>query len=314
MSSQTKLSSHTRSSTHADSTASSSARPNGAAMALAAAAILLVCASSAFAQVSQPDAAVVACGNSISSCGCTITKAGFYQVTADLDHSQGLTAMGGCIDIKASNVTLNTSKTICCSGFNITGPGGMSPSGIGIHILKSSRNDFLELPNAVNGWDVGILVEGSNNIVEDFSARFNGTAGVEVNGGNSNNVNDFSVDSNHNYGVWLRGASNNQVNCSNTNDNGTIGVCVGCSATGPISAACSPKVPAGKNNHIFDHTSDSNGHYGIAIDLGNTGNIVTDITSTGNPTFDMFDANPGCDSDLWFFATFGTASQSCIHH
>ena len=138
MSSQTKLSSHTRSSTHADLPASSSARPNGAAMALAAAAILLVCAFSAFAQVSQPDAAVVPCGNSISSCGCTITKAGFYQVTADLDNSQGHTALGGCIDIKASNVTLNTSKPICCSGFDITGPGGMSPTGIGIHILIDS--------------------------------------------------------------------------------------------------------------------------------------------------------------------------------
>ena len=262
------------------------------------------------------------CGSTIASCGCTITKPGFYKVTADLLSSQGLTKMNGCIDIKASKVILTAGKPVTSfnfQGFNITGPGGGTPSGIGIHILKHSNGDFVELADGfVQGWDVGILVEGNNNIVEDFGAAGfssevpNGTAGVEINGGSNNNINDFTVDHNINYGVWLRAASNNQINCSNTQHNGNIGVYVGCSANGPINAACAPAVPPSNNNRIFDHSSSDNTNRGVVIDLGNTGNIVTDVFTGGNGSIDMLDENPSCDNNLWFFDRFGTAMPGCI--
>jgi hypothetical protein len=262
------------------------------------------------------------CHSTIASCGCTITKSGFYKITADLLSSQGLTKMNGCIDIKASKVTLTAGKPVVSfnfQGFNITGPGGGTPTGIGIHILKHSNGDFLELADGfVQGWDVGILVEGSNNIVEDFGAAGfssevpNGTAGVEINGGSNNNINDFTVDHNNNYGVWLRAASNNQINCSNTQHNGNIGVYVGCSANGPINAACAPAVPPSNNNRIFDHSSSDNSNRGVVIDLGNTGNIVTDVFTGGNGSIDMLDENPSCDNNLWFFDRFGTAMPGCI--
>jgi parallel beta helix pectate lyase-like protein len=166
---------------------------------------------------------------------------------------------------------------------------------------------------------VGILVEGNNNIVEDFqAAKFssavpNGTAGVEINGGSNNNINDFNVDHNNNYGVWLRAASNNQINCSQTEHNGNIGTYVGCSANGPINGPCSPAVPPSNNNRIFDHNSPSNTKNGVVIDLGNTGNIVTHIiTATGNGGIDLLDENPSCDNNQWFFAAFGTAMPGCI--
>src|SRR5258708_19349395 len=131
--------------------------------------LLIASAPRAQAQDSAPDAAVTACGNSIATCGCTITKSGFYQVTADLLSSQGMTAKNGCIDIKASKVNLNFGKPPPphkrLPGFNLTGPGGMTPTGIGLHILKGSNGNFVELPVEADDWDVAILVQRNNHIV-----------------------------------------------------------------------------------------------------------------------------------------------------
>lgn len=295
-----------------------------AAIAIIGAAAMFASATSVRAADAEADAAVTACVSPIASCGCTITKSGFYRLANDLTSAQGLTAKNGCIDIKASKVTLNAGKPITMGsfngGFDISGPGGGTPTGIGIHILKSSNKDFLELPDSIQGWDVGILVEGDNNIVEDFDATNNfsmssipnGTAGVEINGGSNNNINDFTVGKNNNYGIWLRGASNNQINCSSTRENGNIGVYVGCSVDGPINGKCSPAVKPSNNNRIFDHTSSNNGKYGVVIDLGNTGNIVTDLTAKSNGTMDLLDENASCDHNQWFFITFNTASPGCI--
>jgi hypothetical protein len=271
------------------------------------------------AQDSQADVAVTSCVSPITSCGCTITTSGFYKLANALSSSQGLTANNGCIDITAPNVVLNTGKPVVSGdtngGFNIEGPGGGTPTGIGIHILKGSNNDFLELPSAVDGWDVALLVESNNNIV-DFAFVGqpvpNGTAGIEINGGNNNNINDFRSNNNKNYGVWLRASSNNQINCSNSNSNGNIGVYVGCSDKGPINAKCSPKVGPSNNNRIFDHSSDNNTKYGVVIDLGNTGNIVTDLTAETNGIMDLLDENKNCDHNRWFFLGFNTASPACI--
>ena len=290
-------------------------------VAMASAAVVFASAPRVRAEDSMANAKVKKCGSTIASCGCTITKPGFYKVTADLLSSQGLTAMNGCIDIKASKVILTAGKPVVSfnfSHFDITGPGGGTPSGIGIHILKHSNGDFIELAGSfIQGWDVGLLVEGKSNIVEDFqAAKFsggipNGTAGVEINGGSNNNINDLSANGNNNYGVWLRAASNNQINCSNTERNGNIGVYVGCSVNGPINGACSPAVPPSNNNRIYDHAAETNSR-GVVIDLGNTGNIVADVFTSGDSSIDLLDENASCDNNLWFFDSFGTAMPGCI--
>jgi len=290
-------------------------------------------AHGAYAEDSEAAGKVVACTATISSCGCTVTKGGLYKVNAALSSSQGLTALNGCIDIKASNVTLDTGEETSTgrttfNAYPITGPGGATPTGIGIHVLKGSNNDFIELPSHVDGWDVGILVQGNSNIFDDFDADGNGTAGVEVVGGTGNNISDFDADGNGTagveveggkgnnintfqatgngtYGVSVSGGSSNQVNDADITGNGTAGVLVGCS--GSSSSACNSK-----STKIFDLGSTGNGKYGIAIESGSTGNNVTETGSSGNGTDDLFDGNSGCDSDLWYFNDFNTASASCI--
>jgi hypothetical protein len=111
------------------------------------------------------------------ACGCTITTPGFYRVGKDLGSSDGVTAKGGCIDIKAAKVVLDVGQPghQRSLGYNITGAGGGTPTGVGIHILKGSNGNFLELISDITGWDVRLLVEGNNNIVEGFAAGpFNG--------------------------------------------------------------------------------------------------------------------------------------------
>jgi hypothetical protein len=66
------------------------------------------------------------------------------------------------------------------------------------------------------------------------------------------------------------------------------------------------------NNQIFDHNSDNNTKYGVVIDRGNTGNIVTEGRAESNGTMDLLDENKNCDHNRWFFLGFNTASPGCI--
>ncbi len=265
-------------------------------------------------------AAVTPCASSITACGRTITKPGFYTLANDLDASQGLTAKGACIDVRASKVTLDTGQPghQRNDGFNITGPGGATPTGIGIHVLKGSNNNMLELLTVLSGWDVGLKIEGDNNIAEDFEAgRFkamsaNGTAGVEIAGGKNNNLNDFSADHNQNYGVWVHGgAKNNQFNCANSRFNGGVGVFVGCAADGSVGNNCTPKGVPNNGNKLYDYNSFKNDGKGVVIDLGNTGTLVANVSATSNGGTDLDDENPNCSGNLWFL-NIGTSSQNCI--
>ena len=291
-------------------------RWSSGALALAAGVGFMTAGAPAAAQLfaAKPKVAVKACPNAISACGCTIVKPGLYQVTANLMSSQGLTAKNGCLDVQAANVVLITgsyANGAPGATFDITGPSGTTPTGIGLHILRGSHDDVIELPSALSGWDVGILVEGDNNVVEGFEAEANGTAGVELNDAQKNNINDFSADSNNNYGVWLKQSSNNQINSSSSDSNVNIAVYLGCSPSGPVAAKCKG-VGDSNGNRIFDHTSAINGKYGFAIDLGDTGNIVTDSNNFGATVEDVFDANLNCGKNQWFYNTFTTRNATCI--
>jgi hypothetical protein len=287
-----------------------------AVMTLATVVALLAAGKLASAQPSavRPKLPVKSCSSAIGACGCTIIKPGFYQVTANLMSGQGLTAKNGCIDVQAANVVLTAgsyANGAPGATFDITGAGSATPTGIGLHILHGSNNDVIELPSALSGWDVGILVEGNANVVEGFEAEANGTAGVELNDAQKNNINDFSADSNNNYGVWLKASSNNQINSSSSDSNVNIAVYIGCSPSGPVSAKCKG-VGNSLDNRIFDHTSAINGKYGFAIDLGDTGNIVTNSDNFGATIDDVFDANTNCGKNQWFYNTFTTRNASCI--
>lgn len=249
------------------------------------------------------------CVSPIVSCGCTITKKGFYEIGADLSSAQGLTPTNGCIDIRGSQVTL--SGGIEGGGaFDIVGPGGSTPNGIGVHVFKSSNNDLLELPGDLDGWDIGIEIDGNRNIAQDFTIEDSGTAGVLLAKGSDNTLASFTATFNLNLGVWIAGGGKNQVRGALVNSNDNIGVLIGCSRLGITGRSCSPQ---SSWNKITDISANNNTVYGIAIDKGNSRNTVAGVGSQGNGSDDLFDANPDCKTDLWFFNFFTNASQPCIH-
>jgi len=284
------------------------------------AAILLAAAQIATAQTAlAADRATAAkttpCAQSIASCGCTITAKGHYEVMHDLSIAQGLTAKNGCIDIKASNVFL------LLNGYSIAGDN--TKSGIGIHVLPGAKSVFVEGVASedstalsdfteLTSWDVGVLWEGAHGILDDVESALNGTAGIELNRATGNVLSDFTLHENAVYGMWLKASSNNQIECGSFHSNDNTGLYVGCSASGPSGKRCKG-VGASNNNHLYDLSSTSNA-IGIAIDLGNSGNAITDNFTFNNGTADLADKNPACGNDLWYGNHFDTqASDSgCI--
>jgi hypothetical protein len=259
---------------------------------------------------SSEAAAKVSCGSSISQCGCTITKPGVFTVTAKLSSGQGTTGNGDCIDIKAPNAKL------FLQGFALTGVG----TGAGIRLLSSANGAFVEGTRAgagtgqstISGWDIGIEDDASNTIVEDFESNSNATAGVLLNKAHNSNINDFGASSNGVYGAWLKASSGNQINCSDTDSNTKIGLYVGCSSDGSLGSTCHGVGPS-KGNRLYDHSSSDNGSVGIAIDVGDTGNFVTDTQAHGNTSEDLSDQNTNCDRNLWILNNFTNANAGCIH-
>jgi hypothetical protein len=242
-------------------------------------------------------AAQAVCPPTINACGCTITTPGSYKIGLAINSTQGLTPNGACIEIASSFVILDGAKK------NITGPGGTTPAGIGVWVHHNFRTDFLEFRGTViSGWDVGLLVEGSDIFADDLTANSNGTAGVELNKANAIELTSPTASSNLNYGIWVRHTSFSDITNSKTQNNGNIGVYVGCSALGPISAGC-PGVGGSPGNYIFTGGIAGNTNYGVALDIGASSSIVTNQTLSGgthNSKDDLFDANSSCGTNKWF--------------
>jgi hypothetical protein len=274
-------------------------------------------------------AATVSCQPSISSCGCTITSAGLYQVTSD----PTATVVGAdCIDIKAPNVKL------WVDGHTILGLGG----GIGIHILRTASGAFIEgldlgsgsfasigsfgvgIQDDANGAIIAHVNESGNSsagvllnrvtgsAVSDFSAD-NNTYGVELFGSTLSSIQRVTTDSNSIYGIWLTNSSRNIVNFFYARDNGVAGVYLGCQpSAGPTGGICKPS----NNNRIYDGPqvgiASASQQYGVAIDAGSGGNVVSGTAGSGDSSADLEDNNPGCGTDLWFNNS-GSTNMSCIH-
>jgi hypothetical protein len=249
-----------------------------------------------------------ACGSSIAACGCRITTSGTYTVTADLSG-----AAGDCIAIKANNVVLNIND------HSITGPGSGTSTGAGIHVLKSSSGAFIEGgggPSNItaSGWKYGLEVQGKNTISDWVNPNGN-VVGIFLDGATGANINDFSADDNSVYGVWIRGGKGNQINCFGSRNNTGTGVYIGCHNDDTRGTGCRGVKPS-SGNRIYDFNSEDNGDAGVVIDVGNKGNVLTDLTIVTNAGgVDSIDENPSCGTDRWMdsgFDHFGVTSQSCI--
>ena len=261
-------------------------------------------------RLSASSASAQDCPPTINSCGCAITAPGSYKIGLNIDESQGLTPSGSCIEIDSSFVILDAGKK------SITGAGGTSPTGVGIWVRRGVHTSFIEgRGSLVSGWDVGLLINGSNLVVDNFAANLNGTAGVKLNKTQSIELSNITASSNVNYGIWLQHSPSNRITNSKTQTNGNIGIYLGCSNLGPISAGCSGVGPS-PLNYIFTGNIAGNANYGVALDIGAKSTIVTNQTLGGGAHAsknDLFDANSNCGSNKWFADdSTATVSQTCI--
>jgi Right handed beta helix region len=271
----------------------------------------------------------------LTSCSTKITKTGLYEV-----NPPGLSSTGGdCLTISASNVILYL------NGFPISGAG----NGVGVHILSSASNAFVEGHNAViSGFAEGVEIDGSKDLAENFIAESNSDAGVLLNNAKQAKLSNFSADSNGadgvrlykgsyntvagsisasynaRYGIWLYGTSHDSVGGFEVQDNTIAGVYVGCSSTGPSAngSECSPKKMLSKYNSLFSGTLAASGPglqpYGVVIDLGDDFNRVTNMNGSPFETGgDLVDENANCANNDWFgeeqvFLTVPPSPGGCI--
>ena len=269
--------------------------------------LLLPILLAGFATLMMPGPALAqSCPPTINSCGCAITAPGSYKIGLAINAAQGLTSNGACIEIASSFVILDAGKKA------VTGPGGVSPTGTGIWVRRSVRSDFLEgRGTAISGWNVGLLIEGSQIVADNFTANTNGIAGVELNQATDVELTNTTASSNLNYGIWVRQSSSNDITNLKTQTNGNIGTYVGCADIGPISAGC-PGVGPSPNNFIFTGNIAGNSNYGVALDKGAKSSIVSNQVLGGgahSSKNDLFDANSSCGSNKWF-ANDSTATNN----
>ena len=245
------------------------------------------------------------CSPTINSCGCTIDKPGSYKIGLAINSTQGLTPNNACIEIASSFVIFDAGKK------TITGPGGKTPTGIGILVHRSFRAIFLEgRGTVISGWDIGLLIQGRQIVADDFTANTNGTAGIELFKAEDIELTSPTASNNLNYGIWVKSTSTSDITNSKTLTNGNIGLYVGCSNLGPTSSGCSSGPSPG--NYIFTGSIAGNTNYGVALDLGTKSTIVTNQTlggGTHNSKNDLFDANSSCGSNKWF-ANDSTATNN----
>jgi hypothetical protein len=122
----------------------------------------------------------------------------------------------------------------------------------------------------------------------------------------------MTLDGNSIYGIWLFESSRNIVNFFEAQDNLIAGVYLGCQLnSGPTGGRCT----VSNKNHIYDGPAvgpvSASQNYGVAIDSGNTGNVLSGIMAAGDATTDLADQNSGC-VNLWF-NNRGTNDSPCIH-
>jgi hypothetical protein len=249
--------------------------------------------------------AQTACSPTINSCGCTIVSPGSYKIGLAINSTQGLTSNNACIEIASSFVIFDAGKK------TVTGPGGATPTGVGILVHRNFRSIFLEgRGTVISGWDVGLLIQGRQVVADDFTANSNGTAGIELNKAEAVELTSPTAPSNLNYGIWVKSTSTSDITNSKTLTNGNVGLYVGCSNIGPTSSGCSTGPSPG--NFIFTGGIAGNTNYGVALDIGAKSTIVTNQTLSGgthNSKNDLFDANSSCGSNKWF-ANDSTATNN----
>jgi parallel beta-helix repeat protein len=147
----------------------------------------------------------------------------------------------------------------------------------------------------------GVIFNATTGSTFDSSADLNFMSGIELHGSNGNTLSG-EASSNSIYGIWIAASSNNVVDQVLASVNNQTGIYIGCSPiNGPISASCSGVGPSNSNRIIDNVPGGSPPHqkYGIAIDLGDSSNVVYENFADADLIDDGFDANTNCDGNLW---------------
>ncbi len=223
------------------------------------------------------------CPLMITACGCVITKADTFVVANDLSAAQ--TSAPNCIEIAASNATLNV------RGFKILG--NNNGKGIGILIRPGAENVIVEgaslgdpsakppvLPSPqakVNLWNIGIEDDGNNAIIAMFQdiggslvmgnpnaePKGNGTAGIVLNGVTNSFIGTFNANFNGQFGVLVKNSTGVTVAVFTALSNKDTGL----------------KLDSSNDASIGPGGAQKNGRFGMWL-LGSSNNTIHD--SNGN--------------------------------
>lgn len=267
---------------------------------------LLLCVGAASAQTG------------ISGCT-TITKAGTYMLTADID---GTSCGTDAILISASNVKLSMQgHTITVAQFAF----GSNTSGI--HLASGTKNVTILGPGTVNASSAGpgfqgIFVDGAQHSTVVSVTLTGNELGIYQATSAASVVPSFNVFSvnrlNGNVTDGLRFANSlsSQVIGNLCQNNGSNGITVISGQSDVIEGnQCTGNYNVGiaiaESNGTFAGNVADNNLRGIAAEA-DSGNKITRNEASGNPGYDMVENNSTC-TNKWTNNVFGTANQSCIH-
>jgi hypothetical protein len=264
-------------------------------------------------------AAAQVCPKAITKCGCTITNSAIYTLSNDVFA----TASGDCIDIAKDHAILNL------KGHQVIGRS--SGTDIGIHILNGAdhviveggdeatndppqdpaANDISGGQGGISQWNIGILDDADDAVIELFSVIGGGmqlsqgsggntTAGVYLNRVHNTIIGSFLAAGNGKFGVVVDHCTNIQIDNVGANGNGEAGIWMTGSSDsrfGPASITANQDlgvwIDTSNKNVVYDVASSGNSNIGIVLGCGahqdncsgshqsNT-NLVTNTTVSAN--------------------------------
>ena len=239
----------------------------------------------------------------ITNCGTVITVPGRYYLARDLNNcpGHGIEILSSDVELRLKGRSISGALT-GAYGINI----GARPSFHG-----GVARVTIQGPGLIQSFAVGISMEQvSYSKVEGVTSRSN-LHGLTLNRSWANGDllpshhdsilgNNFT--GNRAHGVTMNGGQNSVFYRNRSADNGY----------GEF---------GGNGFYLFDADGITlrrneilrNGTYGIRIEVSSTENLVTENYALYSAGFDLSEANPGCDHNIWMGNTFGIAQQPCVH-
>jgi Periplasmic copper-binding protein (NosD) len=261
------------------------------------------------------------------------TKAGFlldslstFTAYVSLTNSNGT---DGADLINSVNSTITDGHSNSNTGDGVRVVGGHSDivndevligNAIGLEVRSSAFDTIDDDTINSNTGDGLLMVNGKGENITDGESDINGGNGIHLKRTTSSRVHEVNANVNNGAGIWLDGSHGISVQGILSYSNVKSDVYIGCSsAQEPDGTTCaSLGLPASNGNRVVDGYFDSSSDYpkpdfGIGIDTGNHHNQVLSNIVKGDTTDDLVDENTNCDSNLWMFNAFTTASPTCIH-